>query len=369
MQYKLQDLNCIGDSLLEPLSKLFTLEEIIKIKDPRDKLTSRILMKHLETLLNEHEGNIIMCEYCKKLCPSNDLKYLTCLKAPALVRHSGKISAMHQADKSWNIKQHLQTLRSKAKLSWRDIYWRIWGASHTVYCKVCEERVIVSDLNNCSFHLKAPVIENGMNEGYYPCCGGSTSRFGTKVKPQGCTFKLHSVDYKAEDPKVVAILKFAGDLVYIPAEIPSESSVTSSNKTQSKNQKAAVFMQMSKDPNQHSKQSPLENKTSHYVDSGPSSDWANAVDSKGDGSSSDDDGPRLVSPAEKSFSRLKTRKSPTLTLSNTANTVSRRRNKDESTRESDTERTKMLLAHLKSLRAQSSLNPPSEDSSRPKTAV
>jgi hypothetical protein len=68
-----------------------------------------------------------MCEYCMGIFPEQDIYKMSCSLAPAIINYRGKIVGMHKIDKTWTIKQYLQTLRTKMKLSWKGklliIYW------------------------------------------------------------------------------------------------------------------------------------------------------------------------------------------------------------------------------------------------------
>jgi len=44
------DMNCLNSNLIKKISQAVTIEELIHLKDRKDKLTSKIYMKKLEEL-------------------------------------------------------------------------------------------------------------------------------------------------------------------------------------------------------------------------------------------------------------------------------------------------------------------------------
>lgn len=45
------DMNCLNANLILKISEVVSLEELVNLKDRKDKLTSKIYMKKLETLI------------------------------------------------------------------------------------------------------------------------------------------------------------------------------------------------------------------------------------------------------------------------------------------------------------------------------
>jgi hypothetical protein len=49
------DMNCLNASLIKKISQIVTIDELINLRDRKDKLTSKIYMKKLEALTDEGE--------------------------------------------------------------------------------------------------------------------------------------------------------------------------------------------------------------------------------------------------------------------------------------------------------------------------
>jgi hypothetical protein len=59
------DMNCLNANLIKKISSIVTIDELINLKDRKDKLTSKIYMKKLEALMEEGEHNTLYrCFYC-----------------------------------------------------------------------------------------------------------------------------------------------------------------------------------------------------------------------------------------------------------------------------------------------------------------
>jgi hypothetical protein len=175
--------------------------------------------------------------------------------------------------------------------------------------------------------------------------------------------RMHTTDSSIENPQILKMLKFASDNIFpknasfsTPTH-PSQAR-TSTKNLSTKGQRAAHFLQITNNGSIQSakvlvkkKSMSSSNVVSTYVDM--------AHEGKGDGnSSSEDDAPPLVVQPVDKTSRLRTKKSPSPSAVNpfVAQTkdfpISRKRLKDESSREADTERMHNLMASLRSMRVQ-----------------
>lgn len=66
------DMNCLNANLIKKISNIVTIDELINLKDRKDKLTSKIYMKKLEALMEEGESNnLYRCFYCSQLFTSD----------------------------------------------------------------------------------------------------------------------------------------------------------------------------------------------------------------------------------------------------------------------------------------------------------
>lgn len=57
------DMNCLNANLIKKIAASINIDELMNLKDRKDKLTSKIYMKKLEQLTSESE-QIYKCCYC-----------------------------------------------------------------------------------------------------------------------------------------------------------------------------------------------------------------------------------------------------------------------------------------------------------------
>ena len=58
------DMNCLNSNLIKKIAKEVTMDELVNLKDKRDKLSSKIYMKKLEELLEGEQNTLYRCIYC-----------------------------------------------------------------------------------------------------------------------------------------------------------------------------------------------------------------------------------------------------------------------------------------------------------------
>ena len=60
------DMNCLNANLIKKIAQIVTIDELINLRDRKDKLTSKIYMKKLEALTDEgeHQSTLYRCVYC-----------------------------------------------------------------------------------------------------------------------------------------------------------------------------------------------------------------------------------------------------------------------------------------------------------------
>ena len=159
------DMNCLNATLIKKISNLVTIDELINLKDRKDKLTSKIYMKKLEALMEEGESNnLYRCFYCSQLFTSDQREWMVCPKAKIFIDFHGSVIAHHVADRYWDMNRFIQFMR-KENISWKDIYWKVWGRIQTFHCQVCDWNFIASEFGHCSFHPQNPKFSHGSNSG------------------------------------------------------------------------------------------------------------------------------------------------------------------------------------------------------------
>ena len=189
------DLACINSGLVSRLSSLFTVEELEQIEDHRDKLKGKLWMKRVESLL-EKPGNVLTCcSECGKVYCRRFQKHLSCPQAKPSIDFHGDVISRHVPLNSsqWKMRQYIHTLRSKQKVPWESLYWRLWGMFHMFHCSICGDAFSACEYNHCVYHPEAAKFGNGQNKGTYPCCGQEALRFDTTMRKSGCKARNHTV--------------------------------------------------------------------------------------------------------------------------------------------------------------------------------
>jgi hypothetical protein len=182
------DLNCINTKLLARLSKMFTVDELETVVDKRNKIIGKLWMKKLEVMLEDGKKGIRGCKYCHKVFAFGFHELLECPKSKPFIDFHGNVIARHEphGDKAWSMRVYIKSLRSKENLSWCQVYWKIWGLTHGLYCKVNDCFFPFTEANFSLYHPTAPIFRPGENTGSHPCCGHQAYRFDTSVRKSGC---------------------------------------------------------------------------------------------------------------------------------------------------------------------------------------
>ena len=116
-------------------------------------------MKKLEILLEKDKNYLYKCAYCQKLFTKDQRRHLTCSNGKPFINAYGQLRAKHVIDKSWDLKKFITYIRETYRISWKEIYWKIWAQLYLFKCDRCQEYYPLSELGNCSFHLGKPRFE------------------------------------------------------------------------------------------------------------------------------------------------------------------------------------------------------------------
>ena len=189
------DLNCINAGLVTRLAALFTVPELERIEDRRDKLRGKLWMKRVESLLEKPGNVLVCCAECGKVYCRRFQSMLTCSRAKPSIDFHGNVISRHVplGAGQWKMRQYIHTLRSQRKVAWDVLYWRLWGMFHMFQCTVCGDAFPACEYNHCVFHPEAAKFGTGQNRGSYPCCGKEALRFDTTMRKSGCRARSHTV--------------------------------------------------------------------------------------------------------------------------------------------------------------------------------
>ncbi|KAJ3167084.1 hypothetical protein HDU88_002421 [Geranomyces variabilis] len=119
------DMGCLGEPLIEKLTKLFTIDELQKVKDPQDKVLNELFLgKLLEQLgaLAAQKNAVCACRLCGKLYALAEEQNLMCTAGPVRIGLGGELLSPHESDASFDINEYLATSHSRG-ICWKDMYW------------------------------------------------------------------------------------------------------------------------------------------------------------------------------------------------------------------------------------------------------
>jgi len=184
------DMNCLNNNLVKKLGEMVTAESLEQVKDPKDRLLSRLYMKKFEELLSEDAKDLNRCVYCNKLFTTSQHEWMVCEKARIFIDFHGNVIAEHVADRNWDINKFLMYVKQQG-LTWREIYWKLWGRLVSFNCVSCGSEFVGAELGHCSYHPQEPRFPHGRNTGYYQCCEQKAVRFDTSIQKKGCSARNH----------------------------------------------------------------------------------------------------------------------------------------------------------------------------------
>lgn len=197
------NMNCINDKLVTRIAKLFNHNELEAIKDRKDKFKSKLFCKKIEELFDPrlqssssaNASTLFRCIACGRLLTAESQSKLRCVPNRMMVNHRGRVSYVHSRDFTWDVNDYLLGLRDEVK-SWKEVYWRLWGAVNVLYCHRCGNYFQCSELGHCSYHPMT--VDFGNLEcaatkivGIYPCCQQRVLHFDPSLEGTGCCVRDH----------------------------------------------------------------------------------------------------------------------------------------------------------------------------------
>ncbi|KAL0207005.1 hypothetical protein P9112_012716 [Eukaryota sp. TZLM1-RC] len=182
------DLSCLSDDVISELAVGFDITQLETLPDRRGKLVPKIWLKKLQ-LLCDSETSLAKCKCCGEVFSTRFINELLCFDSIGFVDFRGKKLTRHEVDDSFDVNQWFFELKSSQKLSWRDIYWKVFGLLTVFDCSTCGQTFSLSLLNHCRYHPMAP------SHSVYPCCNTSASSLNDV---SGCCTRNHTF---ADDQK------------------------------------------------------------------------------------------------------------------------------------------------------------------------
>ncbi|KAJ3290821.1 hypothetical protein HK104_006501 [Borealophlyctis nickersoniae] len=200
------DMTCIQQNLITKLARLFTLEELSKVSDPRNKILSQLYFIKLSDLLTVPPSQttntkpltpvsvLRCCTLCQKVYAREQEPYLRCDRARVEVDFNGEINALHRRNEKFDPNDYIASLRLTCA-SWKEVFWRVWGITNHMRCTTCNTVFACADFVGCRRHVSSPIFEEdggGVAKGVYPCCGDAEWKFRPLGMKKGCRLFNHT---------------------------------------------------------------------------------------------------------------------------------------------------------------------------------
>lgn len=191
-------MSCINTNIIREMAKKVSLDRLDVLKERKDKIVSRLFMKKLELLLEKEKNHLYKCAYCSKLFTKKQRKVLSCRKGTSFVDSNGQMRAKHVIDKNWDLKKFVTFVRETYRISWKEIYWKVWSYLHLIKCERCMEFYPIAEMGYCRYHKDPPKIKMSAqpfgSQYDYACCETVVSVYtvlnGVKGDA-GCQTQLH----------------------------------------------------------------------------------------------------------------------------------------------------------------------------------
>lgn len=95
-------------------------------------------MKKLEILLEKDKNYLHKCAYCQRLFTKTQRSLLTCPSGKLYTDFHGRQKAKHVIDREWDLKKFITFVRETYRISWKEIYWKVWAYLKLLKCGNCE---------------------------------------------------------------------------------------------------------------------------------------------------------------------------------------------------------------------------------------
>ena len=87
----------------------------------------------LTFIYNNNNNFLLKCKHCNQLFTCWKIKQDKYLKCPKSINNDEQ----HEIDTSFNVNKFITYIRSKYKISWREIYWKVWSFLNVFKCESC----------------------------------------------------------------------------------------------------------------------------------------------------------------------------------------------------------------------------------------
>lgn len=110
-------------------------------------------------------------------------------------------------DRNWDLKKFVTFVRETYRISWKEIYWKVWSYLYLIRCDRCQDYYPVAEMGNCRYHPEPPKAKAaGSSAGTYEykCCNEVVEIYDVlngKKGEHGCQTQLHGTSYIYALPK------------------------------------------------------------------------------------------------------------------------------------------------------------------------
>ena len=107
--------------------------------------------------------------------------------------------ARHVIDKNWDLKKFVTFVRETYRISWKEIYWKVWSYLQLLKCDRCQECYPIAEMGFCRHHEASPKVKMNSAGPFgsmydYNCCSEQVDVYqvlnGVKGD-RGCQTQLH----------------------------------------------------------------------------------------------------------------------------------------------------------------------------------
>mmetsp|Transcript_61775 Transcript_61775/g.85101 ORF Transcript_61775/g.85101 Transcript_61775/m.85101 type:complete len:188 (-) Transcript_61775:1906-2469(-) len=168
-------MSCINTNIIREMAKKVSLDRLDLLKERKDKIVSRLFMKKLELLLEKEKNYLNKCAFCSKLFTKKQRKVLSCRKGKNFIDCNGQMRAKHVIDRNWDLKKFVTYVRETYRISWKEIYWKVWSYLYMFKCDRCQDFYPVAEMGNCRYHTAAPKVKMNLHGPFgssyeFSCC-------------------------------------------------------------------------------------------------------------------------------------------------------------------------------------------------------
>lgn len=228
-------MSCLNQTALKKISKQITLEDLDAWKDPRDSLQSKLFMHKLEEIMKDEANKLNRCMYWNTLFTDSQAEWMSWPRANIFIDYRGRVLANHVPDKNWDINDLFNFIR-KNGVSWRRIFWKVWGRHNSDECVTWGQRFIFAEINHCTYHPSPAKFTFGSNTGTFECWGTEAIRFSTSIQNRGWKSRSHIPKNLKESSLEHKFIEKHQELLAEPLKIPGVTADdTEETKTETEN--------------------------------------------------------------------------------------------------------------------------------------